>query len=122
LRIDQDDRFIIADIGGQPYKRTEQGRVPGPDGWAEPGSVVNGAGEDDIFLHKRVGILGVVVPADHIRERIVRMHLRVKGIVLFKKRPVRKRYGFEILLAEHYGSPESIRGVCPSMRRKPNGW
>jgi len=43
-----------------------------------------------------------MIPADHIRESIVAVGLRVECVMALKKSPICKRYRFEIFLTKHF--------------------
>jgi hypothetical protein len=47
-----------------------------------------------------------VVPADHVRESIAAVDLRVKRVMALEKSPVGKSDRFEIFLIKHHGLPQ----------------
>ena len=105
IGIDQVDRYVIAHIRCQTNERAEERRIAGADRRAEPGDAAYGAGNNEVFFNISIGIVGVMVPADHVRERVIAVGLRVQGVMPGKKFPVGKRDGYKIILGEHQGSP-----------------
>jgi hypothetical protein len=61
----------------------------------------------------------IMVPADHVRESIIAMHLRIIFKMTLKKIPICKGNRFKIILLEHHGSPWNKSGICLSMGLNP---
>jgi len=62
----------------------------------EPGNPCDGARNNHIPVHVRVPVRCKMVPADHVRERVAAMGLRVERIMTLEKSPIGKRNRFEI--------------------------
>ncbi|MFZ2500167.1 hypothetical protein [Methanosarcina sp.] len=65
-----------------------------------------------ISVHVSVSVVRKMVPADHVRERVDAMVLRIECVMALKKSPVGKRNRFEIFLTQHYVSPQSPKIKC----------
>jgi hypothetical protein len=124
VRIYQHDWFIIADIRCQPYQRSEESGIPWTYWGTEPGDIINGACNDEIFLYIGILVVCVMIPADHIRESIITVCLRIVCIVPFEKSPIGKGNRFKIFLGKyHLITPEfqrnmSFHGLKPERQVK----
>jgi hypothetical protein len=55
--------------------------IAGADGRTESCPPVDGAGEDYASIPEDITVMGIIIPADHIGEGIVAVHLRTALIV-----------------------------------------
>ena len=96
-------------------------RDPWADRRTEPGDIINSARDDEIFLYIGILVVCVMIPADHIRECIITVCLRILCIVPLEKSPVREFNRFKIFLTKHHVSLRNIRGTYSFMRWNPKG-
>ena len=85
---------VVSAIGGEQDPWTDRG--------TEPGDIINGACDDEIFLFIGILVVCVMIPADHIREGIITICLRIVCKVPLEKSPICKSNGFEIFLSKHH--------------------
>jgi len=81
-------------------------RVTGTDWRAESGHACDGACNNPTPVHVRVSVLRKMVPADHVRECVAAVGLRVERVMALEKSPVGKSDRFEIFLTKYHGLPQ----------------
>lgn len=121
IGVNQHERLVVAYIGCKPDERPEECRVVGTYWGAEPGNTADSAGNDDIFFNIGIRVMGVMIPADHVREGIIAVSLRVQLVMPGEKIPVGKRDGHKIIRAQHQSCPRKMSGTRLSMGQKPSG-
>jgi len=73
-------------------------------GRAVSGPAVDGAGEDHASITESITVMGIIIPAEHIGEGIVAVHLRVAAIVLGEELSIGYGHRPEVGVAQHHAS------------------
>jgi hypothetical protein len=99
--IDEDYRLIIAFPAGKPDDILYQVCISGTNRGTEPGDPAYRAGQNHRAVDNRVPVIGVMVPAYHVGERVVAVSLGIPGIMIGKEGAVLQRDLPEIIDREH---------------------
>jgi hypothetical protein len=81
FRIQDHQRMLVFALGGYLKEVCKQSGAVRPNGRTVARLFLDGAGEDNVVLPKGKPVMGIRIPADHIGEGVIAVHLRIKLIV-----------------------------------------